>query len=422
MASISKTRRNAHPDSPWMWREDWAAGQVKSSHGAVAVVSWLFAVVFSGFSVPLGLKAPEVAAAEGMGVWVLASLFLLASIGLLYWAVQSTLRWNRFRRLSFEISTLPGVVGGQLRGTLHVGQIIQPEEGFTFLLSCVKRVRRARKTEERTIWQDEVRVPTARVERGALGSAVQVVFEIPFEVEPSSADATQLPSIQWRLEVSAELPGPDLHGIFDVPVFKTEESSEEITERLAMEAPDNEVGDPSAGGGIGRADPASISDPSIRVTSLPGSDASVELYFPASRNRGGALALTLFAALWNAFIFWAAGSAPGLFKLALLPFGLIGLLLVVFVPAAWLQSTTLRAQPGRLTILRTMLGRGKPTLVEASRIESFAPSASGSTGGRASYAVHLRVTGRKPKRLVSGLGSKADAEAIAQLLHRGAQP
>ncbi|MEN8183380.1 MAG: hypothetical protein ABFS46_12685 [Myxococcota bacterium] len=420
MASISETLRAAHPDAPWLWREDWAAGRVSSAHGAQALVIWVIAVVFSGFSVPLVLQAPEAAKADGFGVWLFAALFPLASVGLLYWAAQSTLRWRRFRNLSFELSTIPGVVGGRLEGVAHLGRTIQPQSGFTLRLSCLRRRRRARKTEEETIWQEEIVVPSMRAARGPLGSAVPVGFEVPFEAEPSSADPMRLPSVQWRLEILADLPGADLYGFFEVPVFKTDQSSETITERLHVDG-DEPSEDPAPASPLHDSLSTGIQDESIRVTPLSGPGNPVEIHLPAGRNRAGALALTLFTGLWNGFILWVSGEVPGLFKLALAPFGLVGMLLAVFVPAAWLQATTLRAERGRLSIHRRMLGMGSPKTIDAREIDSFAPEAKGGNSGKAAFSVRLRQPGRKPKLLVSDLRSKADAEAIAHLLWRGVQ-
>lgn len=415
-SSIDPSLRARHPDAPWLWREDWASGRIESSHGGLALVSWLFAVVFSAFTVPLLWKAPEVAQRDGALFWVAAGAFAAASLGLLWWAIRSTLRWRRFPRLVLRLPAIPGVVGGRLGGTVELPTTLSPERGFVLRLSCLRRRRSGKKTKEDTVWQEEIVVPTARAMRGPSGTVVPVGFEIPFEAEPSSADPSRLPAVRWRLEILARVPGADLHGLFEVPVFKTAESSETITERVHVAPSGAEGGAWEAAGG-----PLVIGDPSILVTPLTDSTTAVELHLPASRNRAGALALTFFTALWNGFILWAGSMAPGLFKLTLLPFVLIGLLLAVFVPVAWLQSTTLRARPRELTIHRRLLGLGRPQTIPASEIESFAPVAKGSNGGKASFSVRLRRVGRKPALLASNLRSKADAETIARMLQRGVQ-
>src|SRR5688572_28612533 len=35
----------SHPEEPWLWREDWAAGRVKDAHPSTAAGLWAFAAM-----------------------------------------------------------------------------------------------------------------------------------------------------------------------------------------------------------------------------------------------------------------------------------------------------------------------------------------------------------------------------------------
>ena len=60
-------------------------------------------------------------------------------------------------------------------------------------------------------------------DRGGEGAAVPVLFAIPFESQETSRSKSQR-DIEWRLELSAKMPGVDYKSRFDVPVFKTADS------------------------------------------------------------------------------------------------------------------------------------------------------------------------------------------------------
>jgi hypothetical protein len=122
-----------------------------------------------------------------------------------------------------------------------------------------------------------------------LGIAIPVAFTIPYDAPPASPEPSDN-IILWGLEVS----GVDFHARFEVPVFRTAESSPEVTESSAASD---------------EAEPAPVlSSPGSPV--LPGSrivaallpDGGVELRFPAARNPGMATALLGVTVFWNGMV------------------------------------------------------------------------------------------------------------------------
>lgn len=408
MASISNAQKAAHPKEPWLWRDDWANRHIQSTHGLLAILATTMAVIFSLFSIPLLMKAPEIARKEGLIIWLAAGLFSVAACGLLCWAMTCIARWARFKKISLELASCPGVVGGYLDGTIHLGRPIDPTEGFVLRLSCLQQTRSGKKTRTSTLWQEEIIVPSTGVTRGILGTKIPVRIMIPFEAESSSADPRRLPNVQWRLEVLANLPGANLHAFFEVPVFKTETSSPQLTEHVEVAPPDNIANRSSF-----LNTETELARQGIQITRSP--TEGLFLGFPSRRNFAGAAVLTLFTAMWNGFIIFAAASVPGLFKLLLAPFALVGLVLVVLTPIVWLEVTKLQAVTGRLTIHRTILGFGQPRHIDATQIESLLPEAQGGNNGRATFALKALIQGEKPRRLVGNI-SKEDAERISVLL------
>ena len=120
--------------------------------------------------------------------------------------------------------------------------------------------------------------------------------------------------------------------------------------------------------------------------------------------------------MWNGFILYTADAVPGPFALALIPFALVGLLLLVLVPVAWLQSTRVRARPGQLEIARRVLGMGSTQSLRTEEIDKIAAETQGAHGRSALYTVRIHRPGRKPTSAGGDLRSKQDAQRVARAL------
>ncbi|MBW2282234.1 MAG: hypothetical protein JRG76_16450 [Deltaproteobacteria bacterium] len=394
-------------EQPWLARDDWASGRIRSSEGPAAVIAWVFAVAFTGGSIPLvgfGLDAFP----ERLGEAAFAFVFPAAALGMWYWAAIATARWRRFRRVVLELDTRPGVIGGTLAGAIHTGTAISPD-AYRLVLSCVRIRRAGKNTNSDTLWQGECDLPGTRAGRGHSGTRVPFSFEIPYElpssmVEPVTAGRAR-EQIVWQLHAGAELAGADLASVFEVPVYKTGESDPQVTERIGEhtpDAPDSDV-EPSE-------------ESSVRSRRLP--EGGLELYFAAARNKAGGIAIILFTLAWNAFVGFAALQLPGFAKLMLIPFGGVGLLLLGFVPVVWLQRTTVHARPGRLDVRTRTFGRGRTREYRLDEIDSIAAEIRGRNGRNPLWAIRIHLKHGKPRSAGGDLRSKPQAQRLAAAIWR----
>jgi hypothetical protein len=314
--------RARHPEAPWMWRADWAAGKIEDGSRSTMIAAWAFAAFWNLISLPAAFFGVRQALRdESYGV-LFVLIFPAVGLGLLIWAITATIRFRRFGVSRLELAAVPVPVGRALRGTVLATGALHVPEGLRVTLTCVRRVTtgggKNRSTSERVLWQEERRAQGSQT-RSAEGrvTSIPVAFDLPGDAEPSE-NTNPRNQVVWRLSVSADVPGVDYASTFEVPVFRTAES---------VDAPSP---DPAAAPALVEpfVQPATSR---VRVTS---NRRGTEIVFPAARNPGTSAALTFFVAMWLAAV-WATVhfGAPLLLQVL---FGAFGLVFLWAAVASWL--------------------------------------------------------------------------------------
>jgi hypothetical protein len=338
---------------------------------------------------------------------LLGLLFPLVGVGLIVWAVWAVLRWRKYGESVFEMATTPGVLGGSLAGVIRTTQSLDPREGFRLVLSCVQKRTtgsgKHRSTTTTTLWQDE------RVIRRVLSgpgepTAIPVAFAVPYDVPPSTTESGRR-EINWRLEVSAAVPGIDYSASFDVPVFQTEES------RTDFELDDSLI-----------ADYAAQKDPEqefrrtgvIRVPAPAGwGDRYV---FPMLRNPGAVLGLGIFTVIWTGVCVGLYYSdAPRLFPIV---FSLFDLLLIFgFLDVAFYRSVVDVARDG-INVRGGLLGLGRLKRIDAAELSELKPVRGMQAGNRLYYGVAAVTNSGKKVTMGKRIPSKQLAEVLIERMRR----
>lgn len=214
-------RRAAHAAEPWLWRADWAAGRITHSLGPAAIAAWAAAV---GWNAALwGAMMPVVP----VRAWIEQDVYgglacvgaaILLGVGILGWAVRDIYRWWRSRQSVFEMTSVPGSIGGELTGSVRARVTPSSEEAFRVRLVCEQNPGLGGTRD--ALWQPEYMVGGQEVALSALYAAVPVRFEIPQACRPSSFRLRN--AIEWRLEVVSTSGGGHYRASFRVPVFAPE--------------------------------------------------------------------------------------------------------------------------------------------------------------------------------------------------------
>ena len=220
----AKVGSTDHPESaskPWLGQEEWANPEVVCNGKSGLWGIWAFALFWNLVSLPATLAIPE-QWAEGNKLILIALMFPLAGMYLLYWAIKSTLSWRRFGQLRLSLDPHPGCLGGQVGGTLNVPIGHNPQQRFPVNLQCVRSYvtgsGKNRRRHESVIWQSHGLAHSQAVTEG---SRLAICFNVPtgLPVSETYSDDYRF----WRLELNADLPGVDLHRQFEIPVFATGE-------------------------------------------------------------------------------------------------------------------------------------------------------------------------------------------------------
>jgi hypothetical protein len=127
--------RTRHPDQPWLWQGDWAAGRIEDSSRSTLWTSWAFTVFWNMIGFPSGYLGVQAALQQGKPGGYVALIFPLIGIGLLIWALRATIRYRKYGVSRLELATIPAVIGHSLAGTVRVSTSIESPEGFLATLS-----------------------------------------------------------------------------------------------------------------------------------------------------------------------------------------------------------------------------------------------------------------------------------------------
>jgi hypothetical protein len=382
-AKILKRRNRLqaeHPSEPWLWREDWAQGRIKGNTQSGMISAWVFAVIWNLISAPMLFFIPQEAAKKPVAYLGLS--FPVIGVFLLIRAIRLTLAYLEFGKTCFEMSPVPGVIGGDVKGMIQARFPHSPDHGIQLRLSCVNRVTTGsgdnQSTSEHIVWRDEQNLSSAQLYPGPAGTSIPVNFRIPWDAQGTETRGPR-DAIVWQLEALADVPGVDYHDVFEVPVFRT------------AQTPAQRPADAVTTETVSAAKPNTLS---AKITETAN---GTEFYFPAARNKGFAMGTTAFLLIFGSITFFLArSSAPIIFPLA---FGFFALILLYIVVQMWLGTTRVGIGGGALLVQNGLLGGGKIrrfAFSELASISSTIRSQQGGGTGTPYYDIELNLrTGRK---------------------------
>ena len=209
----SERLRAANPDAPWMWREDWASGAVRTSARRDANRLMIIAIAWCVATFPILFIVPH-RALRGADYFAIPSLiFPLIGVVMLVWAMRLRRRVREYGESRFVMASVPGQIGGALTGSIHIERPLPPGERVALELECVNRTTRGF-WHSLTVW-DRILWRTEQTSISDSTGSIAVAFMIGPDCRPTD-DSNPASRIVWRLSARAG----QYRAEFEVPVFR----------------------------------------------------------------------------------------------------------------------------------------------------------------------------------------------------------
>ncbi len=405
--------KEANPQSPWLWRSDWAQGRALSSRRNTLYGWWIGAALASMLFVPMAvISLPSLLRSAGPKGFLLLGLCLIPA-ALLVGAVRATLRRKRYGQTYFEFASLPFSPSKPISGQIHLRLDTAVEHGIDLRLSCIRRIvtgsGKQRSTSNVPLWEEQKNVPPSSLMVGPAGSLIPVEFEIPDEAYETNHDVPR-DQLLWMLHAHADVPGVDYSEDFEIPVFRSTAKAA----RASAAAGDTDFA-PAFRSDFAAGAPVSDSlvapaHPKVVVSTAP--EGATEFYFPAFRNPGRTLFLLLFTAGWTALVYFLAHSnAPRLFPVF---FGLFDLVLVYGCMQGLFGRARIVVGNGKLISQRGTFSMGTAAETPFSDIESVhaAAGVQNSDAWGASFMIQLKTRSGRTLKLADTIADREEARWI----------
>lgn len=131
-------RQAKHPGEPWLHRKDWAEKRVLHSSLTSVIMFGLLALIWNGVTsfVPFVVLS-ELSKPNPQYVILIALLFPLIGLGLIWAVCVAFLRWRRFGNSAFLLAAVPARLGDSLKGTLVApASLVQQASQLSVRLVC----------------------------------------------------------------------------------------------------------------------------------------------------------------------------------------------------------------------------------------------------------------------------------------------
>jgi hypothetical protein len=414
----------ADPVAPTQWqsRKGWESSQIKSNAGKGVLFFWFFAIVWNAISTPVAFIVPGELHGDNY-LALIALLFPLVGLYLLFKAIKLTLEYRHFGRVTFSMDPYPGAIGGHVGGHLQIKNLdfqrasearsllVKVECVYSYMSGSGKN----RSRSETIKWAEQGR---PRVDKALEGTSLAFRFDIP-EGLPQ-ADVEQGGAYHfWRLSVDADIPGIDLNRSYNIPVFASGETTSAVTHDISAQAAALRKQESDASKlaiASGQFDIEGLS----RAMQFRNEGNRIRLNFPMFRNRF----LTLFAAIFAGGFGFASysmanmASGGGLFGIFILifgiPFFLVALVAVIATVYLLFNNLSVEISLGEVSVLRRLLFIPiYRRLLKRNDISHLSIKRSGSTGQGIDKIEHFKIRAQDKQGKHITLAEDIDGEDVA---------
>jgi len=423
-------RESANLESPWLWRQDWAASRVEGKNKSSVIGWWVAAVLANMFSLPVSLGSISKLLSTQDPKYIFPSAFGLLGLLVLFGAIRATIRLERFGKTYFEMASLPFSPGSRLAGAIHIHLDTDVRRGVDLKLWCARIVvtgsGKDRSTHKMPLWEESKNIPATSLVHGPLDTIIPVEFTIPSDALQTDDDNPN-DKIQWSLQVKADVPGVNYSDEFELPVFRQAQSPEAPAPAPAWQT--NSSFEISSGSQTATPPESSVEagaevpEPELHRVAVTDSPQGLEFYFPAGRNRFRAVLFVVLAAGCGALLYALihAPQRPPIFAYFIV--GLLTFAMTLASIRAALTSTRIVVGNGVISWRRAVLGIGGTRQMQIADVASILVVTSiqqASSSGSTLYSLRMQTNSGKNHTLVDDIQSRQEARWIVSEIEKRA--
>ena len=423
-------RESANLESPWLWRQDWAASRVEGKNKSSVIGWWVAAVLANMFSLPVSLGSISKLLSTQDPKYIFPSAFGLLGLLVLFGAIRATIRLERFGKTYFEMASLPFSPGSRLAGAIHIHLDTDVRHGVDLKLWCARIVvtgsGKDRSTHKMPLWEESKNIPATSLVHGPLDTIIPVEFTIPSDALQTDDDNPN-DKIQWSLQVKADVPGVNYSDEFELPVFRQAQSPEASAPAPAWQT--NSSFEISSGSQTATPPESSVEtgaevpEPELHRVAVTDSPQGLEFYFHAGRNRFRAVLFVVLAAGCGALLYALihAPQRPPIFAYFIV--GLLTFAMTLASIRAALTSTRIVVGNGVISWRRAVLGIGGTRQMQIADVASILVVTSiqqASSSGSTLYSLRMQTNSGKNHTLVDDIQSRQEARWIVSEIEKRA--
>jgi hypothetical protein len=419
-------RESANPASPWLWRQDWAAGRVESKNKSRVVGWWIAAVLANMLFLPVSLGGISKGISTQDPKYMIPAALGLMGLLVLFGAIRATIGFKRFGKTYFEMASVPFLPGNRVAGTIHIHLDTDVRHGVDLKLWCTRNMvtgsGKDRSVHKMPLWEESKNISPTSLAHGPLDTTIPVEFTIPSDALQTDHDNPN-DQIQWSLKVNADVPGMNYSDEFELPVFRKAPSPDAPTPAPAGQTNWSFESPSGSQNATPSETSAEVPEPELHRVAVTDSPQGLEFYFRAGRN--------LFRAVL--FVAVAAGCGALLYAMLRMPqrqpiFALliVGLLTFVSTMASIhtaLTSTRIVVGNGVISWRRSVLGIGRTQRMQIADVASILAVTSiqqASSSGSTLYSLRLQTNSGKNHTLVDEIASRQEARWIVSEIEKRA--
>jgi hypothetical protein len=395
------------PDKPWLLRDEWRDGVLREGNKEFYGIAF-FAVLWNSIALPFAAIFLLSEDKKPWWLYLIVAIFPAVGVGFIAWLVRHWLRRRKYGASALRLATVPGVIGGKFSGVVLAPVAVRAADAVRVSLTCTRLVRSGKDTKTEVLWQDE-RDIAKFLDAGEPGRVgVPVMFTIPSHAQPTDDDKR----VTWTLKAKAQLPGIDYAASFEVPVFRTADSQENIDVELTALS-EYEADRPLD---VLLAEEGIVVEPQAAL-------GSVRYFAPAGRHLGVAIPLTIMTLIFGA-------ASIGLLWNSVWLIGSVSLLVTLVMIAAtlhtWLDESELFVSEDHWMVRQAWRGfGGQPRTFETQYVRDVLLQTSSTTQSGNDVQRYQDVVARllgepKPVKLLASLRSAAAARKLVLELRQRA--